>query len=161
MLNVDGVIHGNTRGELTGIDPNRIWKKPLRRLCPGISSIKKQIMRNRENVSMVLDLHSHSKKTGCFFYGNTLMHNPKVSQIYPNYVCKKDQRFSLQNCRYRGGYETTARKVLFEELQIPNIFTVECSLLGYLDPKTFRINEYKLSDYYEMGKELIDSFLSL
>ena len=63
---------------------------------------------------MVLDLHSHSKKPGCFFYGNTLIHNPKISQIYPSFVCKRDTRFSFQNSRFRGGYDSTARKVLFE-----------------------------------------------
>ena len=114
MINVDGVIHGNTRGQLTGIDPNRMWKKPLRRLCPSVSSIKKQILKNKENVCMILDLHSHSKKTGGFFYGNALIHNPKVSQLYPSFVCSNDKRFCFQNCRYRGGYDTTARKVLFD-----------------------------------------------
>ena len=161
MINVDGVIHGNTRGELTGIDPNRMWKKPLRRLCPSISAIKKQILKNKDNVCMVLDLHSHSKKTGCFFYGNSLIHNPKISQLYPSFVCQNDKRFSFESCRYRGGYDTTARKVLFDELSIPYIYTVECSLLGYIDKKTNRIVDYKVQDYYEMGRHLIDSFLNL
>lgn len=160
MVNVDGVIHGNTRGELVGVDPNRMWRKPLRRLCPSVSAIKKQILRSRENTCMVLDLHSHSKKLGCFFYGNTIMHNPKISQVYPSFVCQNDPRFSMQNCRYRGGYDTTARKVLFDELSIPNIYTVECSLLGYTDPKTHRIIDFKISDYHEMGKSLIDGFIS-
>lgn len=47
MINIDGVIHGNSRGELTGVDPNRMWKKPLRRLCPAISSIKKHILKSK------------------------------------------------------------------------------------------------------------------
>lgn len=124
MVNVDGVIHGNTRGELMGIDPNRMWKKPLKRLCPTVNAIKKQILKHKENVNMVLDLHSHSKKPGCFFYGNSYLHDPKISKIYPYLVCKNDKRFSFDNCRYRGGYETTARKVLFQELSIPFIYTV-------------------------------------
>ena len=93
MINVDGTIHGNTRAELTGVDPNRMWKKPLKRLTPVISSLKKLIAENKENVSLVLDLHSHSKKLGCFFYGNTLLHDPKFTKIYPTLVCEGDERF--------------------------------------------------------------------
>lgn len=87
MVNVDGTIHGNTRSELTGVDPNRMWKKPLKRLAPVISGLKKMISLNKENVSLVLDLHSHSKKLGCFFYGNSLIYNPKLTKIYPTMVC--------------------------------------------------------------------------
>lgn len=47
MLNVDGVIHGNTRAELTGVDPNRMWKKTLKRLSPGVSVMKKLIAENK------------------------------------------------------------------------------------------------------------------
>jgi hypothetical protein len=43
MVNVDGVVHGNTRSELTGVDPNRMWKKTVKRLCPQVSAIKKLI----------------------------------------------------------------------------------------------------------------------
>ena len=50
MVNVDGVIHGNTRGELMGIDPNRMWKKPLKRLCPTVNAIKKQILKHKASI---------------------------------------------------------------------------------------------------------------
>lgn len=43
MVNVDGVVHGNTRSELTGVDPNRMWKRTMKRLCPEVSAIKKLI----------------------------------------------------------------------------------------------------------------------
>jgi hypothetical protein len=124
MVNPDGVIHGNTRAELTGIDPNRVWKKPSKAVTPTISALKKQIIKNRDQVCMILDLHSHSKKIGCFFYGNEILSNSKVSKIYPAMVCEDDIRFTFKNCRFRGGYDTTARKVLYKELNIPNIYTV-------------------------------------
>lgn len=37
---------------------------------------------------------------------------------------------------------------------IPNIFTVECSLLGFVRENN-RINEFKISDYQEMGRTIL------
>ncbi len=34
ILNVDGVIHGNSRAGLNGLDPNRCWKKPKKGVNP-------------------------------------------------------------------------------------------------------------------------------
>ena len=48
MLNPDGVIHGNTRAELTGIDPNRVWKKPSKIVTPTVYNIKKQILKTKD-----------------------------------------------------------------------------------------------------------------
>ena len=48
-----------------------MWHQPIKRLAPNIREIKKHILQSKENIDMILDLHSHSKKTGCFFYGNT------------------------------------------------------------------------------------------
>lgn len=48
MTNPDGVIHGNTRAELTGIDPNRAWKKTHKTITPTTHSIKKQILKTKD-----------------------------------------------------------------------------------------------------------------
>ena len=48
---------------------------------------------------------------------------------------------------------------MFEELGLPNIFTVECSLLGFV--KDNRISEYGLTDYLDMGARVLSTFLSL
>ncbi|CAK9050470.1 Cytosolic carboxypeptidase 4 (ATP/GTP-binding protein-like 1) [Durusdinium trenchii] len=76
MVNVDGVVHGNSRCTLAGVDPNRVWHDPnpilhpvvfalknhMRSLSQGLSSVK--------GIEMFLDLHGHSAKFGCFFYGS-------------------------------------------------------------------------------------------
>lgn len=131
MVNADGVIYGNARAEITGIDPNRVWKKTSKTLTPVISCLRKCILKAKEEVSLVLDLHSHSKQTGCFFYGNHLNNDPKACKLLPSLFCRDDPRFNFKNCRFRGGHEATARRVLFEELKQVNVYTVECSLLGY------------------------------
>lgn len=74
MMNPDGVLYGNSRCELTGVDSNRKWKSPSPSLNPIIYQLKQMITKNKNYpVDMVLDLHSHSKKLGSFFYGNNGM----------------------------------------------------------------------------------------
>lgn len=96
MVNTDGVIHGNARCELVGTDPNRRWKDPGKLLHPVVYQIRKSIEKAAGSVDMVLDLHSHSRKLGTFFYGNTQLHRPEASRVYPLFVCKNDPRFSFE-----------------------------------------------------------------
>lgn len=68
MINIDGVVHGNTRAELVGCDPNRKWADPHRHHHPILHALKRLI--EKDNVAMLLDLHSHSRRLGTFFYAN-------------------------------------------------------------------------------------------
>ena len=43
MVNVDGVVHGNTRAEISGADPNRKWNHPHKIRNPIIYALKKAI----------------------------------------------------------------------------------------------------------------------
>lgn len=43
MVNVDGVVHGNTRAEISGADPNRKWNNPHKIRNPIIYALKKAI----------------------------------------------------------------------------------------------------------------------
>jgi murein tripeptide amidase MpaA len=43
MINVDGVIYGNYRTSLAGIDLNRTWKRPNPVLFPEVTAIKKVV----------------------------------------------------------------------------------------------------------------------
>jgi murein tripeptide amidase MpaA len=87
MVNPDGVIHGNSRAELTGIDSNRVWKKTSKSMTPSVHHIKKYILKNKEQTCLVLDLHSHSKKLGCFFYGNYEQSDLRSYRMLPSLVC--------------------------------------------------------------------------
>lgn len=44
MLNPDGVIHGNYRTNLAGIDLNRVWDCTDKYLAPEIYELKKYII---------------------------------------------------------------------------------------------------------------------
>jgi hypothetical protein len=72
MLNPDGVINGNYRTSLAGVDLNRRWDNPVESLHPTIYHTKRLIKRfQRTNrVALVVDFHGHSRKEGVFMYGN-------------------------------------------------------------------------------------------
>ena len=50
MINIDGVIHGNTRAELCGTDPNRKWLNPHKIRNPIIWTLKKYIEKDKGRV---------------------------------------------------------------------------------------------------------------
>jgi hypothetical protein len=50
MINIDGVINGNFRCDLSGIDLNRNWKNPSSILHPQIFSIKNELINLVQNL---------------------------------------------------------------------------------------------------------------
>lgn len=50
MINIDGVIHGNSRADLSGSDPNRKWENPHKLRNPIIWALKKYIERDKGKV---------------------------------------------------------------------------------------------------------------
>ncbi len=71
MLNPDGVINGNYRTSLAGVDLNRFWCKPDKFKHPTIYHIKEMISnmnKRSKKIGLILDLHGHSKKQGIFLY---------------------------------------------------------------------------------------------
>ena len=70
MLNPDGVLYGNSRTDLLGLDLNRKWDTPSATLQPAIYEIKQLIEELKGKVVAFVDLHGHSKRFGSFFYGN-------------------------------------------------------------------------------------------
>lgn len=70
MINVDGVIYGNFRCDITGVDLNRRWKSPSSLLNSQVFEIKKAIKEASMNYKIVCcyDLHGHSKDYNIFCY---------------------------------------------------------------------------------------------
>lgn len=71
MLNPDGVINGNYRTSLSGMDLNRRWSTPDPVKHPTIYHAKELIraMKKLRTVGLILDIHGHSRKQGLFVYG--------------------------------------------------------------------------------------------
>lgn len=71
MLNPDGVVNGNYRCNLAGVDLNRVWDRPDPFRHPTIFQAKKLIetLAATGRLALFLDLHGHSRKMDTFFYG--------------------------------------------------------------------------------------------
>ena len=80
LLAVDGVIVGNYRCNLTGVDLNRKYLKPQEQRHPTIFHLKNLIANFRQDRAVVLylDLHGHSKKQDVFMYGCNNMENERL-----------------------------------------------------------------------------------
>lgn len=112
MVNVDGVISGNYRSNISGTDVNRQWQFPSKRAQPEIFWLKQEIGNNRRHVAFFLDIHAHSRKMNSFFYGSKSA--TKEKKIYP-FVCSKLNKFiSYNESSFSDdpSKKTTARVVL-------------------------------------------------
>lgn len=93
MLNPDGVIYGNYRSSLLGVDLNRRWKNPSKYLHPTIYYSKQLIKWSHSHhkhplncnntfyngVVMSCDFHGHSRKKNIFMYGCYLPTNDPLN----------------------------------------------------------------------------------
>jgi len=73
MLNVDGVLNGNYRCNLAGVDLNRQYIDPNKKQHPTILSTKLLLRKLKEEKEVLLycDFHGHSRKKNIFMYGCT------------------------------------------------------------------------------------------
>lgn len=154
MLNPDGVINGNYRCSLAGVDLNRVWLDPSRKLHPTIYHTKVMMRRLMEDRAVLLfaDFHGHSRKQNVFMYGC----EPKGAaaaasvpspagygappmaarlqeRIFPRLLWRHaPEIFSFSDCSFKvqRSKESTARVVCHREFNLFNSFTVEASFAG-------------------------------
>jgi hypothetical protein len=145
MINPDGVICGNSRCNLAGLDLNRCWTHPSEGSCPTIFHVKALLKRlcSMSSIVLFLDVHGHSRKKGAFVYGNRKQHRSPSGQLMPfasapvgpevkipELLAAHSNIFSLEDCRYSIDRSklSTARCVIFNEFQLANSFTLEISM---------------------------------
>jgi hypothetical protein len=160
MLNPDGVVAGNNRTSLAGVDLNRKWKEPLRDLYPSIAAAKQISSQS----SAFIDLHGHSKKECCFMYGN---HFPRKNPAYwqvrfmPLLFSKLTDFFSFSNTRFftEKCHSQSARAVLFTEYGLIHSFTLEASFHGCISGGAKK--EFNCNDFRSVGAKLGQALVGL
>ncbi|XP_003384825.1 PREDICTED: cytosolic carboxypeptidase 2-like [Amphimedon queenslandica] len=168
ILNPDGVIVGNYRTSLTGVDLNRIYKNPVEKLFPTVYHAKKlvQSFMEERKIALYVDLHGHSRNQNIFMYG---CHTPQcdhthflqervvpwlLSQISKEKFSFKSCKFAVQRCK-----ESTGRVSLWR-MGVANSFTMEASFCGtnLTRPTPLHFNQQDLID---SGRELCEMLLKM
>ena len=146
MLNADGVVVGNYRCSLAGLDLNRMWREPSRRLTPSIFALKSMMIRLQEDRDVVLfcDLHGHSRKPNVFCYGC----EPPASSsrqfqamVFPRLLWRNSNVFSFSDCSFKvpvssrrptpplcAGLGTTPTSLTFTYLRPPLAHAAELAV---------------------------------
>ena len=120
MVNVDGVICGNSRTSLSGCDLNRRWINPDEYIHPEIYYLKELITNFKKsvNIEYIIDFHGHFGIFNSFFYGNNDNSKIKYCKYFP-FVCGRISdiilfgKSSFAMPRSKNG---TARINLFDEI---------------------------------------------
>jgi hypothetical protein len=149
MLNPDGVIFGNYRSSLLGVDLNRRWKKPSKYLHPEIYYAKQIIkyfdLKSKQpecesgGVVFYCDFHGHSKNLDAFMYScidladeSKAHFNNMVIRAAPSAIDRFIPIFNIRECKFaiEKEKENTARIVLFKEFGILSSYTFEVTFFG-------------------------------
>ncbi|CAI2366514.1 unnamed protein product [Moneuplotes crassus] len=166
MFNPDGVFCGNNRTSLAGVDLNRRWTKPDKVMEAEVFYLKSMILAlGKEEVSIFVDLHGHSKKNNSFIYGNTYKRVQEKGNFWQvrflaKILNKIAPMFAYDSCAFSNqkSKNSTARAVIGKDIGILNCFTLESSFHAFryfnMCNKCFVLCKYSISDYHAMGDYL-------
>ena len=162
MVNIDGVICGNSRTSLAGCDLNRRWENPDILLHPEIYHLKDLIINFNKNINIeyIIDFHGHFGTFNSLFFCNNKKDDAKFCKYFPFACCKISDIIRFDKCsfkmpKYKYG---TGRIRLFNELNIENIVTLETSYFGCNEGKY--INQYfNIELLKEIGRDICKGIL--
>ena len=157
MINVDGVIQGNTRTSIAGCDLNRRWKNPNEFFHPEIYYSKEMIKEFsiKKKIRCIVDFHGHFGAFNSFFYGNHRKDNFSFGKLFPFTCAKKSKVISFEKSgfsmpKYKKG---TGRINLFQEFNIDNVVTLETSLFG-CNTKDYSNQYFNIETLKEIGRDI-------
>ena len=164
MINVDGVICGNTRTSLSGCDLNRRWINPNILLHPEIFYAKEMINNFAEkyNIECIVDFHGHFGAFNSFFYGNYKEDNISIGKYFPFSCAKKSKVIQFEKSKFKmPKYKKgTGRINLFKELNVENVFTLETSYFGCNSGK-YENKYFNSETLQEIGRDICYGILLL
>ena len=164
MINVDGVIQGNTRTSIAGCDLNRRWRNPNEFFHPEIYYAKDMIkdFSNKRKIKCIVDFHGHFGAFNSFFYANHRKDNFSYGKFFPFTCAKKSKVISFEKSgfsmpKYKKG---TGRINLFQELDIDNVVTLETSYFG-CNTKDYSNQYFTTETLKEIGRDICVGILYL
>lgn len=103
MVNVDGVIYGNSRCDISGSDINRKWYKTVNQyFYPVVSAIQKMItnlISEGYEIEYFIDLHGHTRKLGSFIYACKTLDDVET-RMFSWIMSKICNQFSFESCKF-------------------------------------------------------------
>ena len=164
MINVDGVICGNTRTSFAGCDLNRRWSHPDEFLHPEIYYSKELIMKfnHKNNIECIVDFHGHFGAFNSFFYANHKNEDFSYCKFFP-FICGKIsniisfEKSSFKMPKFKNG---TGRINLFREFDIENVVTLETSYFGCVNGK-YKNQYITVEKLKEIGRDICIGILYL
>ena len=134
MANPDGVIHGNSRCNISGLDLNRNWQEELlRELTPETFGLRKYLWKLKKSpgIHMLIDLHGHSKKYPILYFRMNsffFCSRPEIGSLgylFPFLASKIESIFDFSSCTFN----TTPDKLNTLRCQLsqsgmPNCYTL-------------------------------------
>eukprot|EP00750_Incisomonas_marina_P011877 INCI16428.3.p1 GENE.INCI16428.3~~INCI16428.3.p1 ORF type:complete len:848 (+),score=151.28 INCI16428.3:213-2756(+) len=166
MLNVDGVVCGNYRCSLAGVDLNRQYLSPSESEHPTIFHLRKMVKQfsAAHDVIMAVDFHGHSRKKNVFMYGCCDKEPTRVGQIrgkiFPHMLWKNADIFSFEHSSFavQKSKASTARVVYWRHHGIANSFTIEASFAG-ADFGPYRAMHFDTFLLQKVGHHFCDTIL--
>lgn len=167
MVNVDGVFYGNYRTNVSGYDLNRIWRYPNKDLHPEVYFIKKYLQNIQKTypISIIIDIHGHSKSLNSFFYGNPLRKDPIYGnlddpKLFPYFCSKRIKQISFSQSTFfiSEDKKNSARVVLSEIFPKALVYTFENSFYGWVKDNN-TVQDYTIDILKRIGKDLILTYL--
>ena len=161
MINPDGVLLGNYRSCVEGVDLNRRWQytdlEPIHSLRLHIQKVM-----NERKIALFCDLHAHSKKNNAFIYGcNTASDGGFTTwtkvRLFPRILARLSPYFNYEACKFRveKGKLGTGRVVIWKEFGVTNSFTLETSFHAYR--KGVDLCEFEERDYSLFSRNILES----
>lgn len=136
MVNIDGVLYGNSRCDITGNDINRKWtRNPNKSMYPIISATRNMFNRLRMEeyeIDYFIDFHGHSRKLGAFFYacrGFDDIESRETAWI----MSRLNSKFLFEECSFGLSHtkRETARGIMSDLALRKKSMTLEASFYGY------------------------------
>jgi len=161
MLNPDGVLLGNYRSCVEGVDLNRRWQssnlEPIRSLRIHIQKVL-----GERKIALFCDLHAHAKKNDAFIYGcNTACDGGFTTwtkvRLFPRILARLSPYFNYEACKFRvqKGKIGTGRVVIWKDFGVTNSFTLETSFHAYR--KGVDLCEFEERDFAVFAANVLES----